>query len=697
MKVSAHGGVTRGAALRGIALKQQTEGHYDASLETLGNALLEQPHDTAATLGSAANAYLALGLAETALAHFTQAIDAAAADDHRLLATLHNNLGNLHMVRQDFAAASAAYATSAWWARRGDDVTQAAKALSNGARAALATGRVPHAVILQQQAREAAADVAAGQDKAFILIHLGKTAQQLSLVTQGAAQLAVAYSDLRSAVLLSSELGDDRTLSYALGNLGSLYQQQHRLIEALYVTRLAEQAAERANAPQSLYRWHWQVGQLLWSKGDPARALQAYRQAVTVLEASRPETLAYYGATQTHFRRVVAPVYLDFVDTLLQHSGHTDNPVALLQEARATIELLKAAELRDYFRDECITELEAKNTRLEHVSPSAAIVYPIILPQRLELLVSLPGGYLQRFTVAVDAATLTQVTHQFRTLVEVRSREPQLWRAAQRLYDWLIRPYLGTLETAGIDTLVFVPDGPLRTAPLAALYDGEDYLIRRYGVVVTPGLSLTDPQPLNRDNPRLLLAGLSDPVQDFSALPYVTQELQHIQQLFGGRMLLNKHFTQPKMERALDVPVSIVHLASHAQFTGNANDSFLLTHNGRLSMDQLGEVLEVTRFRDQPLELLVLSACQTAVGDDRAAMGLAGIGLKAGARSAVGSLWFISDQGTSELMGDFYTNLKDPTLTKAQALQQAQLAMLDDERFTHPYYWSPFLLMSNWL
>lgn len=368
----------------------------------------------------------------------------------------------------------------------------------------------------------------------------------------------------------------------------------------------------------------------------------------------------------------------------------------MLLEARATVEQLKAAELRDYFRDDCITELEAKNTRLENVSSSAAIIYPIILPQRLELLVSFPGG-LHRYPVAVDAATLTQAIRQFRVQVEHRGQERQLRKVAKRLYDWLVRPYAEALNEAGIDTLVFVPDGPLRTVPLAALHDDHDYLIRRYGVVVTPGLSLTDPQPLNRDTPSLLLVGLSDAVQDFSPLPAVTQELDHIQQLFGGRVLLNKNFTQSRVERAMESPVSIVHLATHAQFTGNPDDSYLLTHDGRLSMAQLGEVLGVARFREQPLELLVLSACQTAVGDDRAVMGLAGIGLKAGARSALGSLWFISDDATSELMRIFYKTLKKPRLTKAQALQQAQQAMLDDRRFTHPYYWSPFLLMNNWL
>ena len=692
----------RRETLRGIAIKQQTEGRYGASLKTLNTVLAEhpaqQPRQTATTLGSAANAYLALGMGETALAYFNQAISAAAADDHNALATLYNNLGNLHMVRRDFAAASAAYRESVRRARLSGDIAQEVKALSNGARAALAEKRHPHAAALQHQARNLSQKVSANQDKAYILIHLAKTAQQLSLtmINDAHHHLAAAYSDLRIAAMLSDELNDERTLSYALGNLGGLYQHRNRLEEALYLTRLAQQTAERANAPESQYRWHWQAGQIQWAQGQHLNALRAYRRAIAILEDSRPETLAQYNAAHAYFRQAVAPVYLEFVDTLLQYSSWQDNPDALLLEARATVEQLKAAELRDYFRDECITELEAKNTRLENVSATAAIVYPIILPQRLELLVSLPDG-LRRHVVAVEAATLTQAIHEFRTLVETRGREDAIYETAQHLYRWLVSPYDEALKETGIDTLVFVPHGLLRTMPFAALHDGRDYLIRRYGVVVTPGLSLTDPRPLDRQSPRVLLAGLSDAVQNYPPLPHVPQELARVQDLFGGRLLLNQDFTRPQVEKALQAPVSIVHLASHAQITGSVENNYLLTHDGRLSMDQLGDILQVTRFRDQPLELLVLSACQTAVGDDRAAMGLAGIGLKAGARSAVGSLWFISDEGTSELMSGFYTKLKDPMLTKAQALQQAQQAMLDEGRFAHPYYWSPFLLMNNWL
>jgi CHAT domain-containing protein len=134
-------------------------------------------------------------------------------------------------------------------------------------------------------------------------------------------------------------------------------------------------------------------------------------------------------------------------------------------------------------------------------------------------------------------------------------------------------------------------------------------------------------------------------------------------------------------------------------FTGDPDKSFLLTHDGRISMNELSNYIGRTRFRDTPLELLVLSACETAVGDDRAALGLAGVAINAGARSALGSLWAISDPATARLIETFYGELQHPTLTRAEALRRAQVSMLDAEgdEFRHPYYWSAFLLISNWL
>ncbi|MDH5470574.1 MAG: CHAT domain-containing protein, partial [Gammaproteobacteria bacterium] len=138
-------------------------------------------------------------------------------------------------------------------------------------------------------------------------------------------------------------------------------------------------------------------------------------------------------------------------------------------------------------------------------------------------------------------------------------------------------------------------------------------------------------------------------------------------------------------------------IASHGSFDSNPNKTFLLTYNGKINMDELEQFVGIGRFRDKPIELLTLSACQTAAGDDRAALGLAGIAVKSGARSALATLWFVNDQTTSLLTTDFYNFLTQAEISKAQALQKAQIKVLSDRRYRHPGYWSPYLLIGNWL
>lgn len=695
----------QGGALRGVAVSQQARGQYAESVQTLEAALkqaaaAQDKSGLIAAQGQLANAYMALGEMEAAEPLLREAIErAVAANEEGLAATLLNNLGNLHMVRQRYDEAVRAYTDGTHHAERAGDHVQRAKTLSNAARAVLEQGQPDAALAHLNEARTAAYALTPGHDKIAVLIHVAKTAERLSVAAPALerAALSAAYTVLREAAQLSREIGDARSLSYALGNLGRLYQREQRLAEALYLTRLAEQAAEDAGAPEALFRWHWQSGQVLWAQGEAEAALQSYRRAVAILEDSRQETLAQYGAAPVRFRQVVAPVYEDLVDALLQRAaqlGEEDVGVPLLLEARATVEQFRAAELRDYFRDECVIDLEAKNTRLEAVAKKVAVVYPIVLPERLELLVSLPGG-LKRYTVPIESATLWSTVRRFRETVEMRDAEVRVRGAGRMLYEWLVQPFAQELDD--VDTLVFVPGGALRTAPLAALYDGEDYLVRRFRVVVTPGLALTDPRPLKREGAQFVMAGLSVPVQDFPALPAVPRELEAVQQLYGGRILLDREFTSDRLKQSLARPVTVLHIASHAQFTGEDQSSFLLTYDGRLSMADLDRYLGVTRFRDQPLELLVLSACDTANGNERAALGLVGVGIKAGARSAMGSLWAIDDKAAAELVMAFYRGLKAPGVSKAEALQAAQWEMLGDRRYGHPYYWSAYVLVNNWL
>lgn len=141
----------------------------------------------------------------------------------------------------------------------------------------------------------------------------------------------------------------------------------------------------------------------------------------------------------------------------------------------------------------------------------------------------------------------------------------------------------------------------------------------------------------------------------------------------------------------------MMHVASHGQFDSHVDKTFLLASGEKLTMDQLDALVGSFWPAEAPLELLTLSACQTAVGDDRAALGLAGVAIKAGARSALATLWHVNDRASSELVVEFYRQLQLPKMSRAAALQQAQLSLIREPRYAHPGYWAPFLMLNNWL
>jgi CHAT domain-containing protein len=389
-------------------------------------------------------------------------------------------------------------------------------------------------------------------------------------------------------------------------------------------------------------------------------------------------------------------MYAEFLDLLLQLEATED----ALEEARQLLEALKVVELQNHFQDECIAALRLRETSLDEVSQTAVVIYPILLADRTELLVSLPTGTgqskLQRFATPIGAQRMTQEIRAFRHTLEKRTTRQYL-QHAQTLYDWLIRPFEPALASVAATTLVFVPDAALRTIPMAALHDGEQFLIQKYALAITPGLNLTDPRPLPQPA-RVLAAGLTQAAHGRSSLPFVATELQAIAHLYKSDLLLNRDFQLSRLAKTLDAGLfSIVHIASHGQFSGDLDNTFILTADDNLTLDRLDQLLGRLRFRDEPIELLTLSACQTAAGDERAALGLAGVAVKAGARSALATLWYIHDQASSALVAQFYRHLRAPGISRAAALQRAQLHLLGDPTYQHPAYWAAFLLINNWL
>lgn len=609
------------------------------------------------------------------------------------------NLGNALAGTGTAEEAIARYREGAELAAQSGNLLLRGQALINAARVAAGGDKPESAAGFLQAAGAALGSLKASHDVAYALTSLGQVYLRLQKNKPSQAWVDGAARSLNAALKMAQGIGDSRAEAYALGYLGELYENEGRIAEAQDLTRRALFLAERLNAPELLFRGNWQNGRLLRAQNDPVGAVAAYRRAVEQLQSFRSDLIARYASGGSSFREVLGPVYFELADLLLQQGTAARDPVVrqkLLAEARDTIERSKSAEMQDYFRDNCVTALQSKITQVENVGANTVVIYPIILSDRLELLATFADG-IKQVRVPVDSKSLVEGIRRYRLGLERRTTRQYL-PLAQQLYGWLVKPLEAELAARGTDTLVFVPDGALRTVPLSALHDGKQFLISRFAIATTPGLTLTDPHPLQARASRTLLIGLTLPVQGFSALPEVAVELKSLQETEGGKLLQDQDYVLKNVQDEFaQKPITVLHIASHGQFNSDASKTFLLTYDGKLTMDQLEKLIAPSRYRDEPLELLALSACQTAAGDDRAALGLAGVAIKAGARSALASLWFVNDQSSTLLVTEFYHHLRQPGVSKAKALQQAQLKMIGDNRFSHPGYWAPYLLIGNWL
>ena len=697
-------------ALVDLSAAYQALGQHPNAIQTLSEAV-----DLANRGGSRTSQILAKGKLGAALVMILQSDRAepllreslamARADKNQeLTAAILTDLGDLLVTQKRPDEALAAFVESGDLARQAGDGLLTAQALCNAAATAAEAGNAEKAEQLNGAALKETDRLADSHQKAFLLVTAARTDQEIKPADAGEAdrlrlRARQAYQD---AGEMAGALEDPRIETYALGYLGELYAQDKQYETALSLTRRAAFLAQQAGMPEALYRWEWQTGRLLKEQGEPEAAIAAYRRAVQTLQPIRHDISLGYGnaRAQESFRQSLGPLFYELADLLLGQADGEKDPdqeQRLLREARDNVEQLKSVELEDYLQDSCVNIMRAKTKSVENLDPHAVVIYLIPLASRTEVLVSLATG-IHRFTAEVGSDALTAEVREFRHQLETRTTNEYLTEARQ-LYDWLIRPAHDLLVTNRINTLVFVPDGALQTIPFAALQDGNRFLIEEFAVAVSPALSLMEPHAIQRQNVRMLVGGLSDSVQGFPSLNFVPTELKNIEPVYPSESMLNGAFVMPALrEKLTDEQFTIVHIASHGQFNSDAHKTFVLTYDGKLTLNSLEALIRPSQYRGKPVELLVLSACQTASGDDRAALGLAGVAVKAGARSALASLWSVNDQSTTALISGFYHELKEaPGISKAQALQAAQIQMLGDRRYRHPCYWAPYLIIGNWL
>lgn len=555
-------------------------------------------------------------------------------------------------------------------------------------------------ILALENARGALARAPPSRDQVAAALMAADAAMRLHDFGETSA-LALAGVLLAESAANANALGDAALEGHARGLLARLAARQGRLAEAIDLTRQARFLTESSGQRGSSLVWSGQEAALLAQAGDTEAALVAYRRAEAEITASRAALAAAApNAGQSAYRAAAEPILAAYADLLLQTARGAEAETRMRQ-ARRLMEQVKTLQLDQYFQDECITQLVEAEVALEDVPANVAVIYPLILADRVEILVSTRGGAMVRSPLAADRAALEADARALRIGLrrDAQGRLTDAWRApAQRLYAALIAPILPTLVERDIDTLVLAPDGALRGVPIAALHDGERFLVERFAIANALSLALVDPRPLESVQRRALVAGVSDSVAGLPPLPNVVSEVGEIGGLVDGAALLDEEFTQARFANAIGTGrYTIAHLATHASFGESAGDSFILAHDRRMSLGDVEAIMTGARVRGAPLELLVLSACETAAGDDNAVLGIAGVAYRAGARAVLASLWSIPDESTARLMPSFYRALLQNGETKAEALRSAQRALLADPATAHPYHWSAFILVGNWL
>lgn len=505
---------------------------------------------------------------------------------------------------------------------------------------------------------------------------------------------------LVEAIADSRSLQDRYTIAQGLRTLGKFYEITQQPEKAQQVTRESLVLAHEINAKDVIYQGQWQLGRLLKHQNEPEKAIAAYQVAVETLQALRSDLVAVSPEIQFTFRESIEPIYREYVSLLLNSAT---TPEASLIAAREAIDSLQLAELENFFRATCLdAEPVVLDEVIEGSDPTAAIVYPIVLADRFEIILKLPQKPLLHYSTPIDDPKRTaRILERLpQSLTQRNSRETLF--LAQQVYDWLLKPLAKDLSENQIKTLVFVLDSPLRNIPMGVLHDGQQYLIEKYGVAITPGLQLIQPKAIATEQLSALTAGVTEARGGFPPLEYVDRELNIIQsQIDETEQLIDATFTRDALqEKIAQIPFPIVHLATHGQFSSKAEETYILTWNDRINVNQLNSLLRSRNLNSaENIELLVLSACETLTGDKRAALGLAGVAVRAGARSTLATLWRVNDEATSAIMGNFYQKLaaKNQTISKAEALRRAQLALLKSDRFSRPHFWASYVLVGNWL
>lgn len=513
------------------------------------------------------------------------------------------------------------------------------------------------------------------------ILELPASRTQVELLLDLAHLKSEPLATLEKTVQVAQQLGEPKVQSWALGALGHYYEERREYPQALRVTQQAEWAAQKTLDWTQLTQWQWQRARIYQQLGEDQKAITAYRQSIESVQALRKE-LAGNRIGQSIFLDTIQPLYRGYLEILLAEPGAQDS----LKEAIEVLKLQQLAELDNYFGDIC----QVAPQKGRYGDTGTATIYTVMLSQKTYEIIEFSDDTYLLISLPVPEATLKQSVLSWRVNLTNRFTNNYLIEA-QNLYELLIRPLKDLLLAQEITRLVFINDGVLRNIPMGALYDQQEqeFLVEQFSISYALGLGgMLSPLP----RPELpLIVGMTQPTPTFAtSLPGVSLETQELQSLLGGERLLDGKFTPESLASHLErQDYKLLHLATHSKFTGDIDEAVMQTGVGILSLTNFERLL---RARRSPLSHLTLSACETAEGNRYAVLGLAGVGLRSGIGSVLGTLWFADDSKVVEIVLDFYRGwLEGETLDRA--LQQAQIKQI--RRGLSPALWASFVRLQG--
>jgi CHAT domain-containing protein len=499
-------------------------------------------------------------------------------------------------------------------------------------------------------------------------------------------QPALALEQAQAALAIARSFNHPWTEAAALRLIGKL-QHDPAIVQTAIGVAQSVRAWDLAYPAQAL------LGQIYVAEHQPDSAVTAYQAAIYSLEQVRQQLKGISRERQFEFYAEVEPIYHQYLELLFDQPTQTTNIIKTsTQRQIAELENFLGCQLHDW-------------KPIEQVQPTedATFVFVVRGTQHYHVILRSPKQPDYRYSI--DAEMLDSAT--FNLLSNMRGGgimqvdAETILNYGEKLYDVLLQPATTKFPQTGDQsgTLVFVLDPALQNLPIDFLHDGEDYLLRKYNLSLALGAQLRQPKSLTPKQFKVLLAGIDQIAPSFSpqlkALSQTQNELMAIRQTAPGKILLNQDFTIAKLRRQIaSGHYPIVHLSTHGTFSSDPAATGLLTWDQKLGTTELRQIIE--QNRQSPIELLVLSACESAKGDQRSILGLAGVAAQAGARSTIASLWLVDESSTTIMMNQFYSGLKSG-LPKAAALRQAKLALMDSPDFNHPFFWGSFILIGSWL